>query len=351
MTHADLSAGESLIARGRAYALLGALWRHGLTPETAAFLAGLPEFADTIPADFDADRAAADHYGLLGLTLFPFASAFLSADGRVGGDVNAQVAAAYATFGYAATDQDAPDHVGTQLDALAFLVGAEADAAGDGLPDTAQRMRVLQQEFLTAHLLPWLQPFLIAVEESRQPFYGALADLTRRVVAEHMTTLDIASTPATPDDVGPDVAGPDAAAPDVVAPDPVAPETTLHAIVDFMSTPSRAGIFISRADLQTLTRTHNTPAGFGDRRQLLMNLLRTAAAYDLAPALLAGLQEIVERWHARYVQAQPAEIAAAYTELSRPWLARVETTRSLVAQMQHLAQTSALDLSDDDAPN
>jgi TorA maturation chaperone TorD len=334
MTNADLSAGESLIARGRAYALLGAMWRHGMTPETAAFLAGLPEFADAIPSTFDADRAAADHYALLGLTLFPFASAFLSPDGRVGGDVSAQVAAAYASFGYAATGQDAPDHVGIQLDALAFLVGAEADAAADDLPATAQRMRVLQQDFLAAHLLPWLQPFLIAAEEARQPFYGALADLTRRVVAEHMSTLDVPSTPAPRD---------------VVAPDPAAPETTLRALVDFMSTPSRAGIFISRADLQTLTRTHNTPAGFGDRRQLLMNLLRTAAAYDLAPALLVGLQELVARWHTRYVHAQPADIATAYNELSRPWLARIETTRALVAQMVHLAQTSALDLSDDDA--
>ena len=330
MTNVPLPPVDQLTARSRAYGLLAALWRHGVTPELRAYITGLPALEAALPTPYSPDSAAAEHYALLGLTVFPYASAFLDEAGQVGGAWSAQAAAAYVACGFRPSPADAPDHVATELDALAFLVGAEADAVTDGLTHVATHMRSLQCDFLRTQLTPWLQPFLLAVDLAELPFYRALADLTRRVVCAHMDVCAVAA-PSAP------VAESAVTSP---PPDPAAAATTLRDLVDFLMTPARAGVFITRTDLRTLAHAHATPAGFGDRRQTLLNLFRSAAVYEQLPGLLADVRALVLRWQAHYATAPHAAEAAAYAHLSAPWLPRVEQTLGLVTQMAALVQTA-----------
>ena len=330
MMNAQLSTVDELTACSRAYGLLAALWRHGVTPELRAYIAGMPALETALPTPYTPDGAAADHYALLGLTVFPYASAFLDEAGQVGGAWSAQVSAAYAACGFRPATSDAPDHVATELDALAYLAGAEADAVADGLTHVAARMRSLQRDFLSTQVAPWLQPFLLAVDLTQLPFYPALADLTRRVVCAHMTACAVAAASA--------VAARSTVT--IPPPDPAAAATTLRDLVDFLMTPARAGVFITRADLRTLARAHATPAGFGDRRQTLLNLFRSAAVYDQLPALLTDVQALVLRWQTHYATAPCADEADAYALLSAPWLPRVEQTLDLLTQMAALVQTA-----------
>ena len=330
MMNAQLPLVDELTARSRAYGLLAALWRHGVTPELRAYITGLPALEAALPTPYSPDSAAAEHYALLGLTVFPYASAFLDEAGQVGGAWSAQVSAAYAACGFRPAPSDAPDHVATELDALAYLAGAEADAVADGLTHVAACVRSLQRDFLSTQLAPWLQPFLLAVDLTQLPFYPALADLTRRIVCAHMTACAVAAASA--------VAARSTVT--IPPPDPAAAATTLRDLVDFLMTPARAGVFITRTDLRTLAHAHATPAGFGDRRQTLLNLVRSAAVYEQLPGLLADVRAFVLRWQAHYATAPHAAEAAAYAHLSAPWLPRVEQTLDLVTQMAALVQTA-----------
>lgn len=341
MHPSDLTGPEHAAARRRAYSLFSTLWLNGVTPALHPVLSTLPGLGDALPSRFDADDAAATHYGLFGLTVFPYASYFLDAHGQVGGPPSARAQAAYASMGIASVPNHAPDHVGVELDVLARLVDAELQARGTGRTADADRWRVLQAGFLQEHVAPWIQPLLIAVERADLPFYAALATLTRQVVVDHMAAISIDA----PAPVDPSV-------PTSAAPDPAAPETTLGMLADYLVTPARAGFFISQAELRTLGRRLDLPGGFANRRQILINLLRAAATYARMPDIFGALHASAEAWHTRYYQLAAAvpnaapnvapnaapNVSVHAALLSAPWLPRTAQSLRLLEAAANLAQ-------------
>ena len=73
-----------------------------------------------------------------------------------------------------------PDHIATEFEFMYYLCSAEARAWAEGNTDEADRLRGLEESFISGHLMKWGEDFALRVEEvSTQPFYRALAAVTQ----------------------------------------------------------------------------------------------------------------------------------------------------------------------------
>lgn len=315
------SAAQQALARSRAYDLFGRLVREGPTPDVLPAVRSIPELADVVPNPYDADAAAADHYDLFGLNVFPYASFFLDASGRLGGPVTDLVRHQLQRVGLTPGAESA-DHLGHELAYLALLAGAEADAHADDVDTEVQRMQHMQRKFLDGHLLWWLPPFVRAVRQHGHPFYAVLADLTWALVVDHRAALGGGTVSA-------------------LVPEPEDPPTDLlddastgfKDIARFLLTPVWSGAVLSRGDITRLGRSERLPRGFGDRAQMLTNLLRSAAEYDGLDAVLTRLGQQVDDWRAHY-QSVEAEGAWTLDAVAAFWQARLDTTEAVVNRMR-----------------
>lgn len=317
---------ELALARNHGYDFLGQLWLHGVTRDVMDMVAQVPELSAVLgaaPADFD--DLAATHQQILGFDVFPFQSIFLDPSGLLGGTQTDRVLHAYAAAGFDfATADSAGDHIGHQLAFLAFLCGAEADAWEDGLPAIAQAMQDRQTRFMQDHLLRWIAPLTLAVKQQAQPFYTALAELTLSQVADHVSEQAAGGVQ--------DLLAP---APSFALPTPpdllADAKTSLKDIAEHLLRPVHSGLTLSRDDLTRLSRSLDLPRGFGDRVQMLTNLMRAAVTYGLWEKLIGNLREVGADWQTAYT-AVGAE-SPALAEFVRPWAGQVERTIGLLEQI------------------
>jgi TorA maturation chaperone TorD len=320
-------------ARSNAYSLFGRLFLDGLTSDLRPYIQAVPDLAAVAPRSSDAaagsgpdgDRAAAEHYSLLGFNVFPFQSIFLDPQALLGGSVTDSVLAFYREAGFQGTPfAENADHLGVELALLAFLSGAEADAWRDGLPKTALRMRHLQRRFLDEHLMRWLTPLVRAIRQQAQPFYSALAGLTLELALAHRSALGPGETHEPASFLPP--------LPDLLDDD----KTGLKEIAGYLLTPAYSGLYLSRDDVARLARRHGLPRGFGTRRQTLVNLLHAAADYAALDPLLADLRGLVDDWRAFYatfLDGTPALAAIAGT-----WIERISVTQELLEDLTSAVQ-------------
>ena len=314
---------ETALARSRAYALLSHLYLRGLTPDVLPQVATIDEFRAALPAACDPDLAAAAHTQLFGFNVFPYQSVFLDPACLLGGAEGNRVARCYAEAGYrVAVATTEPDHIGHELGLLAFLCGAEADALQDGQVRAAQHTRRLQQAFLDEHLLWWLPVFVVAVRGQQDAFYAAVADMTQALVIAHRLELgegNVAHRPAAPARL-PAVA-------DLLD----APDAGLKEVADFLATPVSAGVYLSRDDIARLSRACALPRGFGDRRQMLTNLLRAAAEFDSVGAATNALLALTGEYASAY--ARFAACGAVFAPIGQAWHARTVALQAMVARI------------------
>lgn len=324
MPHVNtLTPGQLAQARSHSYALFGQLLLHGLTPQLMDYVSEIPALTAVVPQPYDADEAAAAHYRLFGFHLFPYESFFMDASGLLGGDVAEDVAATYARLGYepslSSTDTD---HIGNELGAMSFLAGAEADAWVDGLAQTAVQMQRHQGQFMQRHLLRWLPPLVVAIQQHDDRFFAELAQLTLLLVADHYAALQ----PETA------VAMPLPAPPNLLADD----KTSLRDVADYLATPLHSGLLLGRFGVGQLAQRLELPRGFGSRDQLLLNLMRAAVQYEGFGKLGGLLAETAVAWQQAY--AQIASDFPALAPFVQPWLAQVAHTSVLLTHMQQQVQ-------------
>jgi TorA maturation chaperone TorD len=309
------------------YALLGQLYLEGVTAVTLPTIQIIPSLAQTVKAPFSADESAAGHQTLLGFNVFPYESIFLDGSGLLGGAVTETVQHSYREAGFEVdAGSSSPDHIGHELALLAHLCGAEADAWQDNLAFKAEQMRQLQWDFLQEHLLRWLVPFVLAVKGQKRPFYTALAELTLEFILDHVSGIGIPDTQLK-DNFG-NWNSRNMQLSDLLANE----KTSLKNIAEFLTTPLHSGIYLGRDDITRLARQQDLPRGFGDRAQMLANLMRSAVQYDGLPALLAELANIAERWGDEY--GRFAATMPAITPFITPWHDRINNTRQALAQIQ-----------------
>jgi TorA maturation chaperone TorD len=302
---------RAAIARGRAYDLLGGLFRRG--PARLDHLRAVEVLAPHVPDAID-DEVLAEHFGLFGRNLPPYEGVFRDPRALLGGDISAAARRAMAAGGFTPDDTDAEaDHVGTELGYLAHLCAAEADAWRDGLPGVAARVSGLQQDFLTLHLMRWLPPFVVAVEDAGRPLYTEAARLTLALAADHLTGEPLAVDLPPVADLLADA------------------RTGIRQIGDFLAVPANAGALCAPAQIQAIGRTVDVPAGLGKRGMMFENLLQSAIRSERLPALLHAL----DGWYA----AREARLAALPG--GGPWARRVAETRGMLRRIEEAAKQNA----------
>ncbi|MEC7949423.1 MAG: molecular chaperone TorD family protein [Myxococcota bacterium] len=299
------------IARGRAYALLGDLFRHG--PRRLDHLRAVDALAPHLPSACDDDAMAA-HFGLFGQELPPYEGVFLDERALLGGPCSRAVRDAMTEGGFMPDESDAgPDHIGSELAFLAHLCGAEADAWRDGQDDAARHVQALQATFLWRHLLRWLPAQVVAIETVDSGLYAAAGRLSLALAVDHL------DGPPSGDDL--------ARVPEILE----EAKTGMRQIADFLAVPLNTGALLTPASIRSLGRRAGVPAGFGKRGMLLENLLQTAIRNGCLPALLASLDG--------HLASQAAALQA--TVGGGPWMRRVGETRQMIARMVEAASAPA----------
>ncbi len=269
------------LASGRAWGLLGDLFRRGLVVDTVPAWQGSGHLSELGPEGLEAYAAA--HTRLFLVEVSPHESVFLSADGLLGGDVAAAVRADRARAGLGDPVGVEPDHLGAECAWMAFLSGAEADARRDGV-DPAPIL-TLQREVLDRHLLRWLPQVVEALEGVGVDGFGRLyvdaatlaLALARSRFAELGGVREAWSLPP--------------------AKDPLASaETGIYRISEHLCLPVQVGGWWTRSALVAIGRRLDLPAGFGNRVDLVEGLFHAAAQYGRVPELCGALAEVARGW-------------------------------------------------------
>ena len=255
---------EVCIARGRACDLLADLFEHG--PQRIEHLVAVEALACFVPAALD-DEVLAWHQQLLSVEVMPLASAFLSPDGCLGGEVTSGLHDTMREGGFVGEN---PDHIATQLRYLAWLSGAEADACRDGSPRAAE-LQARRQKFVGEHVLPWLPALVVAVQSVDRGLYGAAIALVYEVAVDALGFSGVTERLPPRETVVDD------------------PETGLRQIADWLARPARSGALLAPAVLTGVARELELPRGFGSRSRLIENLLHAAVHHGRLPEVMTAL--------------------------------------------------------------
>ncbi|MCB9420114.1 MAG: molecular chaperone TorD family protein [Ardenticatenaceae bacterium] len=324
----NLGPQELALARHLTYDLLGKLYLEGVTAVTLPTLQIIPSLAQTITRPFNHDESAASHQELFSFNVFPYESIFLDGSGLLGGPAADAVLRSYQAAGFIVdAGSTSPDHIGHELGLLSHLCAAEADAWEDNLTAAADRMRHLQRNFLQSHLLRWLVPFVVAIKQQERPFYTALAQLSLDFIYDHWQEI---TTDASLPLMGNSLPEP----PDLLGDE----KTGLKEIATYLITPPYSGLFLSRNDITRLTRSQDIPHGFGDRTQILTNLLRGAAQFEALPNLLSDVQELLRVYQNEYTKA--TREMRGLTRFIAAWQAQIAETDQLLTQIKQQIESA-----------
>jgi TorA maturation chaperone TorD len=255
---------------------------------------------------------AADHTALFVLQLVPYASAYLSADGMVGGESADRVAGFWRALRL--TPPAEPDHLAALLGLYATLGERERE---DGDAARAVLWRQARRALLWEHLLTWLPPYTVAAEHAADPCYAGWARLLRDALyaeartlpAPATTALHLREPPAPPD--------PDAG-----------PEPLVRALL----APGRSGVILTRADLADGAERVGAALRQGGRAFVLRAMLGQAPL-----ATLGWLAGEADRWSARHAAAEPV-----LGEVARAWRTRAQASGSALRR----AQLTAMEVAD-----
>lgn len=318
-----LGAQEAAMARSRAYGFLADLVAGPLEVELLSQVSQVPQLVTAMQnpetgESFSDEVLAAAHYELFGLQVYPFAGVFLSTESLAGGDRVADMESRYRYWGFDSQSQEGQDHFACQLRFMAHLSALELGALASANADRLSALAEAARSFLDTHILSWSLPLLSATSAVAAPLFSEVVTMAVFVSADHRRelggTMDIAAP-----EVGPD--------PDKMLADA---KTSVRDIAEYLLAPSRSGCWISRSDIQELGRGLNVPRGFGNRVQLLSNLLRNAAEYDVADDLLSGLDTVLRHRRDSFVAISTELGVDAYAKY---WLQRVVTTQETLESM------------------
>jgi hypothetical protein len=195
-----------------------------------------------------------------------------------------------------------PDHLAVLLGLFGSLVEEEGDGAeeeGDGAEEAGRApnealARHARDALLREHLIPWLFPYLLKVEEVGGAFHRGWARLLSQALEEEAEGLD-----------------PTADLPAHLAAVPAEP---LDSLTDQVLTPVRSGLILTRADLARASRERGLPLRIGERRYALRNMLQAAPA--MAVDWLADEAEGWVERHRRWA-AVGGSAASFWTERAR----------------------------------
>jgi len=233
----------------------------GAATDRVADLLELPGRADSV-----------DYTDLFVLQLWPYASIYLGAEGKLGGEAKDRVAGFWRALRL--TPPAEPDHLAVLLALYATL--AESEAAE---PDPARRQlrRLSRQALLWEHLLSWLPAYLAKLEEIASPFYRAWSEVLSEALMAEARALGL------PDQLPLHLRE----APTLPNPESDGAEAFLAGLL----TPVRAGMVLVRDDVARAARELGLGLRQGERAYVLTALLGQEPA-----ATLKWLADEAGRW-------------------------------------------------------
>ena len=239
---------------------------------------------------------------LFTLTLYPYASVYLGAEGMLGGEPRDRIAGFWRAID--AVPPQEPDHLAALLGAYASLEDREAEASDPVRRESWSHARCA---FLHEHLLSWLPPYLIKVDEIA-PAYGAWARLLRDALANAAVSSHVTKNVPAHFRELPRLADPR--------------EDGVPAFIASLLAPARSGIVLTRPDLQRASRELGLALRQGERRFALEAIL----AQD-PPRVLAWLNGEAQRWVEMHRASMPIHTTREY------WIERATQTAALLNEL------------------
>lgn len=271
--------------------LLSRLFLKGITQDSLPELLEIPVFdghfphANVPPDEAVLDEWAADHFHLFGMNVPPNAAMYLDPEAMLGGATSAWVQEMYSAAGFSHPGTaEGPDHIGNELAFLAYLLDQAALVHSENDPHGTGEWTSLAARFYGQHLRVWVPVFGFAVQRQQHPFYDEIAALLLKWVKEIVAVL-----PGLPE--------PDLPANEVPGESLLSdPDTHIRDISRYLLTPALSGVLLSRDRISHFGRSTRLPRGFGDRLQILNNLIRSAAGYEMVDGILNLIQTEFETW-------------------------------------------------------
>jgi TorA maturation chaperone TorD len=241
---------------------------------------------------------------LFALQLPPYASIYLSADGRMGGEARDRVAGFWRAVGLLPPAE--PDHLPLMLAFQAQLAERETRAT---LARDRTRWRSVRRAFFGEHLASWLPYYLAALAEEADEFHLRWSELLARALDEESAAIGpLPGEPAHFRDL-----------PALRRPGERGVEEGDDWLGDLLA-PLRCGFFLPRAALRRAARELGLGERMGERRLTLRTLLSQDG--DATLVWLAARARAAAVTHARAGSSAPQ--CAAF------WSARAEASANLL---------------------
>ena len=247
---------------------------------------------------------AADYTELFGLQLWPYASIYVGAEGKLGGEARDRVAGFWRALHL--TPPAEPDHLAALLGLYATLADSEASELD---PARRQLRRSSRHALLWEHLLSWLPPYVAKLEEIASPFYTAWGDLLREALIGEARAF------GAPDQL-----------PRHLREAPVLPNPQVDGADVFLASllaPVRTGMVLVRDDLGRAARELGLGLRQGERAYVLKALLGQEPA-----ATLKWLAEEASGW-SQIHRSMPEELEPVRSFWSR----RAQAGAQLIASL------------------
>jgi hypothetical protein len=191
-------------------------------------------------------------------------------------------------------------------------------AAREADPRRAPLLEKTASVLLGKHVLAWLPAYVAALDEPEDEPQARFREAAQSALA-------IACQAAEELGVTPEVTLPD-------SPLNLDDEATgLADIADWLVTPCYSGLFLGHTHITRVARAAGTPRGFGGRRLMMSNLLRSAAGHDSLTQVVDGLRALVSsamRTHARLGEFHPV-----LRPVVMAWLTRLKTTDAVLERI------------------
>jgi TorA maturation chaperone TorD len=178
------------LAANDPFSMPGPLWMdEGINPALRILSGSLQLYSRGV-SDRDLEQLQGDHFQLFtgsGMPAAPpWASFYRTEERLMVSSHTLQVRALYDRFGLVSErkEQEPEDHVGLELEFMAFLCDRYRKCAGKGARREAVAILAAQKGFLDEHLLPWIRKFCEGVARSCWTgFYRGIGDLTAGFVS------------------------------------------------------------------------------------------------------------------------------------------------------------------------
>jgi putative dimethyl sulfoxide reductase chaperone len=338
--------------------ILSHFWLEEIRPDDIATIAALPELAETLPRTDTVALTdlAVEYQRLFGFNLPPYESVFIDPSIMLLAPATARVQALYRQAGWTAPAKvrvGAPDHLGLEMLALAEIKAkAEAKAKEEWI-ELAQRLHF-------QHLALWVPAFILTLRRlNPHPFYTALGNLTLDLLlatlppnleptksqgeASHWPAEAKASYGQFTIDPFPTLPPPPVYNNEgqLIPLDERKQEIgSLRDMVKRLLPPCETGLFLTREDIARMSRALDLPAVMGERPYMLETLLQLAGQYELVPALLNHLRQLLIEADATY--RSWASEYPRWTSYAQAWCRRVAATQVLLSELGSTARNLSL---------